>query len=509
MARRSIDVLDVRELVRRVQAGEPDRRIARELGQSRNTVAKYRTWAEAEGFLTTEVLPTAKVLADRLENTQTMKKAGPPSCVVPYMDFVKEKRAEGVELRALLGLLVERGFAGSYSSLRRFVDRLEESEPEKFVRVETAAGEEAQVDFGYAGKIFDETSGRLRKAWVFVMTLSWSRHQYAEIVFDQRVETWIDLHVRAFAFIGGVPKRIILDNLKAGIVRAVVHDAEAQRSYRELAEHYGFLISPCRPRTPRHKGKVESGVRYVKRNALSGRTFRNHHEANAHLERWVMEIAGLRDHGTTHEQPLVRFEKERDQLSPLPRRRYEVSVWKQVKVHPDCHIVFNYSYYSAPHRLVGKQLLARATTNRFELYFDHDRVTSHRRSYQKGQWVTNYDHYPPEKVQGLLPEPARIREEADRIGRRTGELVERLLGERPLDRLRGAQGVVGLARRFGKDRLEAACDRALRFDQARYGTVKSILVNGLEYDKSIHDVTVLGPLPQHSRFVRPVKDLVG
>lgn len=106
------------------------------------------------------------------------------------------------------------------------------------------------MDFGYAGQLYDPTSERVRKAWVFVMTLGYSRHQYAELVFDQKVETWVELHVRALESFGGVVKRIVI--LKAGIVKAVVHDQEAQRSYRELAEHYGFLISPCRPHTPEH-----------------------------------------------------------------------------------------------------------------------------------------------------------------------------------------------------------------------------------------------------------------
>jgi transposase len=506
MARRRIDVLDIRELIRRVTAGETDRRIARELGQSRNTVAKYRSWAEKEGFLEAEELPPAKELAGRLANSSA-KKPGPPSCVEPYAEFVKEKRAAGVELKALHRLLVERGYTRSYSSLRRFVAVLEEKEPKKFLRVETPRGEEAQVDFGYVGKIFDENLGRPRKAWVFVMTLSWSRHQYSEIVFDQRVETWLALHVRAFTELGGVVTRVVIDNLKAAITRAVIHDAEAQRSYRELAEHYGFLISPCRPRTPRHKGKVESGVRYVKRNALAGRTFRNLEEANAHLRRWVMEVAGRRDHGTTHEEPLVRFEEEKAALSPLPPQHYELSAWKGAKVHPDCHVVFNYSFYSAPHRLVGKQVWLRATMTRVELYFEHERVTSHRRAQRRGEWVTNVAHYPPEKVHGLLPEPVRVHEQAQRVGPRTGELVERLLGERPLDRLRGAQGVVRLAKRFGQERLEAACARALRFDQPRYIVVKSILEKGLEEDESAELLGTPSPLPKTSRFARTAEEL--
>jgi transposase len=240
MAGRRKSVLDVREMVRRLRLGEGDRRIARDLATSRNTVAKYREWAKSEGLLDSEALLKPGVLEERLKSLGSERQQGPPSCVEPYREFVEEKRGEGVEVRALHVLLKERGFTGSYSSLRRFVAKLEDKKPEAFVRVETPAGEEAQVDFGYVGKIFDEKQERLRKAWIFVMTLSFSRHQYAEIVFDQKVETWIRLHVNAFEYFSGVVKRVVLDNLKAGITKAVLHDPEAQRSYRELAEHLRF-----------------------------------------------------------------------------------------------------------------------------------------------------------------------------------------------------------------------------------------------------------------------------
>ena len=499
-------MLDVREMLRRLRAGDSDRRIARELRVSRRTVKKYRERSKGEGWLVGEALVSPAVLEDVLGEVEASRLCGPTSGVEPYRGYVEAKRDEGVEVQALLGLLREQGYSGSYSSLRRFVSRLENNVPTVYVRVETAPGEEAQVDFGYVGSFYDPATKRVRKAWVFVMTLSYSRHQYAEIVFDQKVETWVELHVRAFESFSGVVKRVVLDNLKAGIIKAVVHDQEAQRSYRELAEHYGFLISPCRPHTPQHKGKVESGVRYVKRNGLAGREFKDIHEANAHLTRWVQDVAGARVHGTTQEKPLVRFEQEC--LSPLPGDRYEVVVWKEAKLHPDCHVVFDYSYYSAPHRLVGKKLWIKAMPRRVEVYYRYERLATHERALDRGQRRTLGEHLPPDKLAGLLPEPVRIRAMASEVGPFTVEFVDRLLGERPVDRLRSAQGVLKLRHRFSAPRLEAACCRALAFDEVRYHTVKSILNKGLDLEPVREAHLEPGPLPMTSQFARSVFELM-
>jgi transposase len=506
MAGRRKDVLDIREIVRRFGLGERDRRIARDMGTSRNTIAKYREWAAREGFLEAE-LPAPGVIEERLKAARPPREPGPASSVEPFRAFVVEKREAGVELRALHALLGEKGFEGSYSALRRFVWRLEDKSPETFLRIETAPGEEAQVDFGYAGLFHDPLTKRMRKTWIFVMTLSYSRHQYVELVFDQKVETWVELHVRAFEWFDGVVKRVILDNLKAGIVKAVLYDSEAQRSYRELAEHYGFLISPCRPRTPRHKGKVESGVRFVRRNGLAGRLFSDIHAGNDHLRHWAVATAGVRDHGTTHEQPLIRFEREKPHLKPLPPVRYEVTVWHKAKVHPDCHLVLDYSYYSAPHRLVGQELWIRATARRVEVYHEHERVATHPRAIKRGTWSTIRDHLPPEKLQGLLPEPVRLKAEAQEVGPATTEFIERLLGERPLDRLRGAQGVLRLGRRYGPKRLEAACRRSLDYNQVHYQTVKLILKRELDLEPASNGSASPGPIPKTAIFARSVSEL--
>ena len=184
MAGRRIGVLDIREMLRRFRLGEGNRRVARDLGLSRNSVSKYRAWAELEGFLGDSELPAPEVIEERL-GAWMLGQPGPVSSLEVYHDTIVDLRRKGVEVRALLGRLrEEQGFTGSYSALLRYVRRLEPGRPEVFLRIETAPGEEAQVDFGYAGVIPDP-NGRPRKAWVFVMTLSFSRHQYTEVVFDR------------------------------------------------------------------------------------------------------------------------------------------------------------------------------------------------------------------------------------------------------------------------------------------------------------------------------------
>lgn len=257
-------MLEIRELIRRVQLGDTDRRIARDLQVSRKTVRKYRAWAQQHEVLTGP-LPDAATLQAQLKTTLPV--STPPatlSKVTPFRDQVAALRERGVECRAIFDILrEEHAFAGSYGAVYRFVRRLEPRTPEAFVRVETGPAEEAQVDFGYAGLLRDPESDTLRKAWAFVMTLSFSRHSYVEFVFDQEVDTWLRCHRRAFEWYGGVVRRVVLDNLKAAIVHAALYDPVVQRAYRECAEHYGFLISPCRPRTPEHKGEDSYCTSYV------------------------------------------------------------------------------------------------------------------------------------------------------------------------------------------------------------------------------------------------------
>ena len=252
------------------------------------------------------------------------------------------------------------------------------------IPVETLPGQVAQVDFGYVGKLYDPERGVLRKAWVFVMVLGYSRHQFARVVFDQTTETWLKLHVEAFEALGGVPAVIVPDNLKAAVIRAafgVDDQAALNRSYRELARHYDFQVDPAPPFAPKKKGKVESGVKYAKHNFFAGRDEQDITVVNRELDEWVECIAGTRLHGTTVKPPLGLFRAdERQSLMPLPTKRYEPVVWKRAKVHQDCHVHFERRLYSVPWRLLRSEVWVRAVGNAVTIYSaDDERVADHPR----------------------------------------------------------------------------------------------------------------------------------
>jgi transposase len=495
-------------MLRRFQQGQSDRAIARDMRIDRKTVGRYRAWATEQDLLSGQLPPLGELhqLAAKTLNT-----SAPPqniSTVADYQELVIKLRKQGVEIAAIHERLKERGYSGSYSSVHRFVRRLEVNGPEATVPVETMPGEEAQADFGYAGKMLDPETGVLRKTWAFVMTLSWSRHQYVEFVFDQKVETWLRLHRHAFEFFGGVPGRVVIDNLKAAIIRACWHDPAVQQSYRECAEHYGFLIAPCRPGMPEHKGKVEQGgVHYVKRNFLGGREPTFITQANRDVLVWANTTAGLRKHGTTKEQPLVRFQEvEQSRLKPLPATRYDLATWKVLKLYRDCYVNFEEAYYSAPFRLIGQKLRVRGGARDVRIYtLDYHLEATHSRAEQPGERKTNLNHLPPEKVPGLVRNRDQVQETADEIGAATSEVVSRLLDDSVVDRLHSAGRLIRLQERFGSDRLEAACVRALHFDDPMYKTVKRILVQGLEGE----ELPEMAPAPPAKVFVRPAEELLG
>jgi transposase len=405
-----------------------------------------------------------------------------PSSVEPYATVVAELLAQRVEVMTIFDRLHDdHGYRGSYSSVRRYVQRVHPQPARVTVRVHTGPGEEAQIDFGAAGPFVDPASGRARSAWVFVLTLGYSRHQYAELVFDQTVRTWIACHRHAFAWFGGLPRRLVIDNLKAGVLEAALHDPVLGEAYRRMAQHYGVVVSPTRPRTPEHKGKVENGVHFVKRSFLAGHAYADLRVANEALRRWIVERAGTRDHGTTHEAPLALFEAhERAALLPLPAEPFELRETRSVKVHPDCHVVIDGSYYSVPYAQVGARLDAFVSERVVELFRGTELIATHPRALRKGSWQTRLEHYPTEKAAFLERTPQFCRSLAERIGPATSEVVGQLLADRPLDRLRSVQGILGLVEPVGRTRLEAACRRALAFGDPRDRRIKEILNAGLD-----------------------------
>ena len=491
------------DVVSRLRRGQSVRGVARDLGLCRNTVKKYRDVSLSRGYLDGDSpLPGLSELAEALSGGLAGR-AGRPPGAGGWLDerrgLIESFRGAGVEVQAMFERLrAEHGFPGSYSTLRRFVAGLADGGKEVFCRVETRPGEEAQVDFGYAGRC------QGLRTWAFVMTLCWSRHQYVEFVHDQSSETWIGCHERAFRHFGGVPGRLVVDNLKAALISHQLHDPVLGEPYRRLARHYGFRISPNRPRTPRHKGKVESGVHYVKRNLLAGRTFADLSAMNEAGRAWVREHAGTRLHGTTRERPLVRFEeREREALGPLPGEEFEWVSAVQCRVGSDCHVTVEGSYYSVPYRHARGRVDVYVGRRIVEIYTGTVLLATHERASGPGQRTTRLEHYPEGKRARLENTPERCLERADGVGEACRELVAALLSDHVLDRLGGVQGLLRLGEKHGNDRLEAACRRALHFGDGTYRRVKTILAAGLDTAPLEEHGAARVALTGECRYARP------
>jgi transposase len=513
MSNRRLSTMDLHQLLRRLRANEKDRGIARAMHLDRRTVAKYRAWATTQHLLEGD-LPDLAMLHALAKETLDSTTPSPQnqSSVEAYADQIRAWLEQGLTATLIHQKLAEQpGFTGSRAAVWRLTQKLRPAQTPKVVlRLETPPGEVAQVDFGEVTPLVDPQTGELRRTYAFVMVLAWSRHMYVEFVFDQKIPTWLLCHQHACEFFGGVPKRIVLDNLKAAILKAYAleHDPEVVRAYAECAEHYGFLIDPGLPKKPQHKGKVErGGVGYLKQSfmpLLPPNTLRP--EAQRRVQQWVLGRAGLRDHGTTHEAPLARFARvERAALLPLPTQPYDPAIWKQVKLHRDGHVVFEKAFYSAPGEYVGQQLWLRAGLREIRLFSqDFQLLTTHRRATQPGERLTKLDHFPPEQVEYLTTTRATCQTRAEAIGPATTQVIAELLASRPVDKTRTAFHLLKLAETYSPTRLEAACARGLAFGDVRYATLKQILAQHL-------DELVLPSLPaapaESLQFARPPAEL--
>lgn len=433
------------------------------------------------------------------------------SSIESFREEVLAWHAQGIQVTTMRQALARKhGYTGSVHALHRFLGREAPSAPAATVILDFAVGEMAQVDFGSGPVITDRKSGEVFKTWFFVMTLAWSRHQYAEVVRNQTVETWLACHRHAFEWFNGVPKKVRIDNPKCAITRACYYEPTVQRSYGDLALGYSFQIDPCPVRDPAKKGRVESGVKYVKCNFMPLREFHSVAHANEQLQGWILSEAGNRIHGTTRERPLKLFaETEQILLQALPAIAPECPVWAKAKLHGNCHVQFEYCQYSAPFRLIRQTLWLEITPHAVRIYREHEMVAIHPRLFKPGDHSTVNDHLPPDAQAYFMRDPQWCLAQARTVGPACLALVEGLFGNRVLDHLRAAQGVIRLGDSFGRSRLEAACSRALNFGSAKYRTVKQILKDGLDRQPDLIEFDALeAPYLGNGRFSRNPADLL-
>jgi transposase len=354
------------------------------------------------------------------------------------------------------------------------------------MRQEHLAGEKLFVD--YAGKkphIVDGKTGEVIEVELFVAVLGASNYTYAEATLTQRGPDFIASHVRALGFLGGVPAALVPDQLKSGVTVSCRYEPGIQRTYEDLASHYGTTVLPARPRRPRDKAKVEVAVQIVERWILA----RLRHETFFSLEALNERIAELLVDLNNRRMRVYRasrqelFERiDRPALRPAPSEPFVYSEWKTARVNIDYHVELDHHYYSAIHALVHEQVEARLTGTTVEIFHKGVRVASHLRSYRRGQHTTIAEHMPKIHQKHLEWTPSRILHWGDTIGPRTRELLEAILSERrhPEQGYRSCLGILRLAKRYGNERLEAASARAVAVRARSYRHVESILKNGLD-----------------------------
>ena len=515
MANRRAQMHRLQELVRLHRYKTGARETARLLGMGPNTERQYREALAAAGLLCgpPEELPSLETLKAAVESAcPRVRPQQQSSSLERYRGVIEALIEKGLGPQAIFDRLrlEHPEFSGSYSAMKRLhraFKRAQGVKPQEVaIPVETAPGEIAQVDFGYVGTLLDSATMTMRKAWCFVMVLGYSRHMVARVVFDQRVETWLQLHVEAFEELGGVVETVVPDNLKAAVVRAafaVDDQSELNRSYRELARHYGFKIDPTPPYDAQKKGKVEAGVKYIKGNFFVGRQGAEVEPIRLDLRRWVREIAGRRRHGTTGKQPLEEFEAiERAALRPLPPLKWEPMVWRRAKVHRDAHVSFDKRLYSVPWQLLGQQVWIRACAHTVAVYADDVRVATHSRR-GTGYRSTVESHLPDHR--GELRHRSRTywQQRADEMGEEVGEYIRTIFdSDDVLSQLRTVQAVVTHLQSFPVERARAACRRAAHYGSYGYGALKTILRRGLDL-KPMPELETTAPVLTSPRYARP------
>ena len=510
MAYRRFEMFEIRQIIQRLRMGESARQIARSQHVGRATVESIHAIVLTQDWLNPQgQLPDDGTLATFFKTPrQTPQNV---SSVEPFRDDILKWHAQGINATTMRRALQQKhGYGGSVHALYRFLKHEIAATPRATIKLEFAVGEMAQVDFGAGPVITDRETGEIMKTWIFVCTLAWSRHQYAEFVRNQSIETWLACHRHAFEWFNGVPKKVRIDNLKAAITKACYYEPTVQRSYGELAIGYAFLIDPCPVADPRKKGRVESGVKYVKNNFVPLRDFHSVAHANAQLQAWIMSEAGNRIHGSTRERPLKLFaETEQALLQALPAMAPECATWSKAKLHPNCHVQFDYCSYSAPFALIGQTLWLEITPHALRIYREHELVAMHPRLFKHGDASSVSDHLPPDAQAYLMRNPQWCLAQAKTIGPACLALVESLFGNRVLDHLRAAQGVIRLQDQYGHRRLEAACARALTFGAPQYRTVKQILSQGLDQQPALFESSALeAPYCGGGRFHRDPADLL-
>jgi hypothetical protein len=388
--------------------------------------------------------------------------------------------------------------------VRRFVHHLDATQPLPFRRLECAPGEEAQVDFGTGAPIL-LADGKRRRTHVFRIVLSHSRKAYSEAVYRQSTDDFLRCLENAFWHFGGVPQRLVLDNLRAAVSKADWYDPDLNPKVRCFGQHYGVVLWPTRPYTPRHKGKVERGVDYVQENALKGRTFASLEEQNRFLLAWESNVADTRLHGTTRRQVGSHFlAVERPALQPLPLERFPCFQEAQRVVHRDGHVEVDKAYYSVPPEYLARRVWVRWDARLVRIFNDRLESIAVHVKHEPGRFSTQSQHIAGPKISGVERGAAWLLGQVRRLGPHSLRWAEAMIGAHGVEGVRVLQGLLNLAHRHSGDAIERACDIALSHGAYRLRTLRALLDRDAPRQQQlpfVQEHSLIRPLSEYGQFV--------
>ena len=473
MTYRELSMIDVKELLRRWAAGHSDRKIGRETGADRKTVARYTAAAAALG------LPRDRPLTDEEVHevgcrVQAREVPGPSEVwrdvaehrerIVAWLEADRPLR-----LTKIHKLLVRvHGLQAGYDTLRRYATReLGWGRRRATVLLEDPpAGQEAQVDFGRMGRMLDPATGRQRQLWALVVTLSFSRYQFVWPTFVQTTAAVCEGLDAAWRFFGAMPRTLIPDNTKAMIKDPDALAPTLVAAFLDYVQARDLFVDPARIRSPKDKARVENQVPYVRESWFDGESFVDLDDARCSAARWCRDEAGMRIHGTTRQVPREVFEStERATMLAAPAEPFDVPLWVDAaKVHPDHHVQVARALYSVPTLYLHKTVRARADRATVKLYFGTELIKVHPRKPPGGR-STDTSDYPADKAAYALRSVDALLAKAKEKGPHVGDYAERLLGgPLPWTRMRQAYALLRLCDKYGEGRVEAVCQSALAFD---------------------------------------------
>ena len=481
--------------------------VARAVGLSKGVVGKYISLAKAQGL--SWPLPEGMDEAALESRLYPPREASTRFAEPDHATIHAELKRKGVTLQLLWSEYVAEAGARAYrytqfcEHYRQWVKRQKRS-----MRQVHRAGEKLFIDYcGPTVPIVDAATGEFRQAQVFVAVLGASSYTYAEATWTQELPQWIASHQRAFEFFGGVVELLVPDNLLSGVTKACRYDPQPNATYQELERHYGCAILPARPYKPKDKSKAEVGVQVVERWILARlrhHTFFSLSELNAAIRRLLAELNTRAFQKLPGSRKSLFESLDRPALKPLPASPYEYAEWKQAKPGIDYHVEVAKRYYSVPHRWVGHVLDVRASASVVEVFYKGQRIAAHPCSHTK-LFSTLPEHMPSSHRQHREWSPGRFLNWAGQIGPATLEVVKRQLQDLPHPEhgYRRCLGLLNHARRYGKARLEAACERALAIHSPNYRSVSSILKQGLDRQALPEEDPEQGELPLHANVRGP------